>query len=77
MTHEEALVIILDGRNKHFDPDVLDALSAMRREDRRHAQLLAAVPQRLLPQQCLACRGHCQKTWSTVSRASPQRHIPA
>ena len=25
MTHEEALVIILDGRNKHFDPDVLDA----------------------------------------------------
>ena len=29
MTHEEALVIILDGRNKHFDPDVLDAFIAI------------------------------------------------
>lgn len=29
MTHQEALAIILDGRNKHFDPDVLDAFIAV------------------------------------------------
>jgi putative two-component system response regulator len=27
MSHEQAIAIILEGRRKHFDPDVVDAFS--------------------------------------------------
>lgn len=28
-THEEALAVILEGRGRHFDPDVVDALQGL------------------------------------------------
>jgi putative two-component system response regulator len=29
MSHDQAVTIILDGRGRHFDPDIVDAFAAI------------------------------------------------
>lgn len=41
MSHEKAAVIILEGRGKHFDPDITDAFMALQDEFRAIAQRFA------------------------------------